>query len=31
LGLFHSGAGFSDNQFYTLYGRVAEVLGQHMQ
>ncbi len=30
LGLFHSGAGFTDNQFYTLYGRVAEALTPFM-
>jgi len=30
LGLFHSGAGFNDNQFYTLYDRVAGVLAQQM-
>lgn len=30
MGLFHSGAGFGDNQFYELYDRVAEVLGEQM-
>jgi pimeloyl-ACP methyl ester carboxylesterase len=30
MGLFHSGAGFGDDQFYTLYGRVADVLAGGM-
>jgi pimeloyl-ACP methyl ester carboxylesterase len=30
LGLFHSGAGFGDDQFYALYARVVEVLAHHM-
>ena len=31
LGLFHSGAGFNDNEFYALYDRVAEVLIPQMR
>lgn len=30
MGLFHSGAGFRDDQFYELYDRVAEMLGEQM-
>jgi len=28
MGLFHSGAGFGDDQFYELFGRVAEILAR---
>jgi len=31
LGLFHSGAGFTDNEFYTLYHRVAAILAARMR